>query len=67
MKSGTYQVSFNVDLANCEDADAALEALKRTVGRMIAKDEFPEVDFELVEEFDIEYETEEDEIQELNF
>lgn len=66
MKNGTYKVTFEVELANCLDEDEAKEAIGVWMNETLDNNEFPEVVLELVEEEDLEYETE-DEIQELNF
>ena len=67
MKTGTYTVSFNVDLTECEDEESAHAAVAAMVEEMLEGGEFPEVEFELVEEFEVDYKTEEDEVEELEF
>lgn len=66
MIQGTYRVSFNVDFDECGSKEEATQAVMAMLSEMMDDEEFPEVDFELVEEFDIEYGTEE-EIEELEF
>ena len=70
MKNGRYKVSFNVVLSDCNEEDGeevAFDAVTEMVRDMLEEDELPELNFELLKEFDIEYETEEDELPELNF
>lgn len=67
MENGRYKVSFNVNLNSCEDEAEAFESVRDMVENMIANHDFPEVVFELVEETDLEYSIEEDDLQELNF
>ena len=66
MKSGTYKVSFEVELTDCENEESARLALFRMISDLMDDDEFPEVNFELTEELDMEYNTE-DVVPELNF
>jgi hypothetical protein len=66
MKSGTYRVTLEVEIKDCQDKDEATNSLMAMFSEMIDDDLVPEVDFELLEEFDIEYQTE-DEVQELEF
>lgn len=67
MKSGVYKVSFVVELNDCLDQDEAESAVASLVSDILDEDKFPEVKFELLEEFDVEYNTEENEVPELNF
>lgn len=67
MKSGIYRVSFNVNLTSCENEDEALDLIKGMCREMLEEDSFPEANFELVDEMEMEYAFEEDEVQELNF
>lgn len=67
MKSGKYTVEFNVNLTDCEDEDQAREALKKMFNDMLDNDELPQMGFDLVEEIDPEYATEEYNNEELNF
>lgn len=67
MKNGTYRVSFEVNLNSCKNKAHAKREVASMVTEMIENDDFPEVDFELTEAEDVEYNTEEDEVQELNF
>lgn len=66
MKNGTYKVILTIDLFECADEEEARNAVADMLSGMLDDDEFPEVDFELVEELDMEYNTE-DNIPELNF
>jgi len=66
MKAGKYKVSFYVDFVKpCTETKAKL-FVAHLVSEMIDSDNFPEVNFELEEEFDLEYNTDE-EVDELNF
>jgi hypothetical protein len=67
MKNGTYTVSFEVNLSGAVTEEEAIVSIKEMVEEMISKEEFPELNFELTEEEDPEYHTEEAEVQELNF
>ena len=67
MINGTYRVSFDVVLTDCQDEEDAKNAVGDMVESMIDVREFPEVNFELIEEEDVEYNTEEDELEELDF
>jgi hypothetical protein len=67
MKSGKYLVSFEVDLTDCKDEEEAQQEVASMVSEMLDEDNFPEVDFELLEELDLEYNSEEGGLQELNF
>ena len=67
MKNGSYRVSFIVQLTDCSDVEEAEQALLELWGEAADEGELPEVAFEMVEEFDVEYETEEDEVKELDF
>ena len=67
MKSGKYRVSFEVDLNDCKSKEEAEQAVAQMVSDACDDDTFPEVEFELLEELDIEYNTEEHELEELNF
>ena len=67
MKNGKYLVAFEVNLNNCNSEEEAIEAIRLMVSDMIDEDKFPEVIFDIVEEEDIEYNTEEDELAELDF
>ena len=66
MINGTYRVSFEVTLKNHASEEEAHESIKGMVNELLEEDNFPELNFELVEEEDEEYETEE-EVEELNF
>lgn len=67
MKPGKYFVFFEVDFDSEGSHDEATQAVKDMCLEMLQKDEFPEVKFDLIEEIDPEYNTEEDELEELNF
>jgi hypothetical protein len=66
MKSGTYKVSFMVDLSDCKTEEEAAKEVMGMVSEDIDNGDFPEVEFEMVEELDLEYNTD-DEIEELEF
>lgn len=66
MKSGTYKVTFHVDLVGCNNEEEAHSAVSQMVNEALDDDRFPELEFELVEELDEEYNTEE-EVEELDF
>ena len=70
MKNWTYKVSFEVNLNSCITEDDAHVAIYKLIKEDIANegDVFPEVNFELLEEEEEEYNTEEDDgIEELDF
>ena len=68
MKNGSYRVSFEVDLTGYENEQEANEAIKGMVEEMLSEDTFPEVNFELIEEFEPDYFLEEDTgVEELDF
>jgi hypothetical protein len=67
MTPGSYRVSFVVDLTDCNSKEEAFQAIAAMVGDMLDEDNFPDLELELVEELDIEYQVEEDEVPELNF
>jgi hypothetical protein len=67
MKSGTYRVSFVVELRNCGSKEEAEQAVGEMVSDACDVDEFPEVNFEMIEELDIEYNSDELELEELSF
>ncbi len=68
MKMGKYRVSFDVDFDSAGSQEEAEQAVREMVIEMLDNEEFPKVEFELLEEFDPEYHTEEEEeMQELNF
>jgi len=69
MKNGTYKVSFEfeMDLKGFSNEEEANEAVQGLIEESIRNGEFPEVNFVLTEEIDMDYEIEEDEVQELNF
>lgn len=67
MKNGRYKVYFEIDIKNCttqEDAENTILSL--LFDSIEGPTVFPEVFFELKEEFEIDYHTEE-EIKELEF
>jgi hypothetical protein len=67
MISGTYNVKFQVDLTGCETKEEAELAIAQWISELLDEDTFPEVEFELVEELDMEYNTDEEELEELDF
>jgi len=68
MKPGTYRVSFIVDLNEEYTEDQAHSVIGGMIADALDEDNFPELNFETVEEFDLEYHLEEeDEVEELNF
>ncbi len=68
MKNGTYQVSFQVDLSSLVTEEEANAAIRGMIEEMLLDDEFPEVNFELLEEHEVEYSQDEDDgVEELNF
>jgi hypothetical protein len=71
MKNGTYKVSFlvefEVELTGYSNEEEASVAVQGMVKNALDEDNFPEVNFELIEELDPEYNTEEDEVEELCF
>ncbi len=68
MKPGKYKVTFEIELSNSDDMNSldATESVKDMCQEMIDNNEFPELEFELLEEHFPEYEFE-DEIEELSF
>ena len=69
MKNGTYTVSFSVDLKGCEtQEDAQRKLIALLVDSIEQEDvEFPEVSFLLTEEHEIDYHTDENDVEELSF
>ena len=67
MKTGKYRVSFEVDLQECQSEEHAREAVGEMCLELLEQGEFLEVEFELLEEFDLDYMIEEDEVEELSF
>jgi hypothetical protein len=67
MNAGKYLVTFEVDFDNEGSHEEAVEAVREMLVEMIDQNEFPEIDFHLIEELDTEYQTEENEVEELNF
>ena len=67
MNAGKYLVTFEVDFDSEGSHEEAVEAVREMLVEMIDKSQFPEVDFHLLEELDMEYQTEENEVEELNF
>lgn len=65
MKNGLYKVSFQVLLKNHVDEDEAHESIMGMIQEMLERYEFPEVNFVLLEEHEVEYDDEE--IDELDF
>ncbi len=64
MRSGLYKISFTMEL-NEEEVAEILEQLEE--GFVTEEGDPVDVHLELVEEFDEEYQTDEDELEELNF
>lgn len=67
MKTGTYRVYFDVTLTDCADEDEAKQEIIRGFNEMVDDDLLPEMEFELTEEFDLEYQDQEDDVKELSF
>ena len=67
MKSGRYCVSFYVDLNDCKDSEEAELVVGELLSEAIDENAIPQLNFELVEELEIEYNTDEPELAELNF
>ena len=67
MKNGTYRASFIVELKDCGSEEEAQQTVAELISEALDDENFPELNFEMVEEFDVEYGTEEDELQELDF
>lgn len=66
MKPGTYRVTLEVNFEEHVTKDEADQALMAMFVQMEDDGLVPELEFELLEEFDLEYMTE-DEVQELEF
>jgi hypothetical protein len=67
MKSGTYRISFDVELKDCGSKEEAAQSIAEYISEMLDDELFPDLEMEMIEEFDEEYGTDEEEIQELNF
>ena len=67
MKSGTYMVSLEMDFINYKNEEEAVEAIRGLCEEMLETRDFSKVNFKLTEEYDVEYNTEEDELEELQF
>ena len=67
MKNGRYLVSFEVDLSNHKDEDEAQDSINTLLEEAMLENQFPKVNFELLEELDEEYTTEDDGLEELDF
>ena len=66
MKPGRYRVTLDVNFEQPLTKDEADQGLVAMFVQMEDDDLVPEVEFELLEEFDLEYMTE-DEVEELEF
>lgn len=66
MKNGKYRISFEVDLNDCATQEEAEQTVASLVSETLDEDSFPEIEFELLEALDMEYNTD-DEVEELNF
>ena len=60
-------MSFNVELTNCEDENEAIQSIMGNIVKMYDDDRLLEVNFELLEEKDMDYSHDDEELQELNF
>jgi len=67
MKSGKYRVSFEVELQECQSEECARDAIGEMCLELLEQGEFWELGLELLEEFDLDYMVEEDEVEELSF
>lgn len=68
MKNGLYTVSFQVNLKNHANEEEAHESIRGMLNEMLLDDQIPEVNFELVEEDELDYTLEEDDgVSELEF
>lgn len=69
MKNGKYKLTLEIELRGLDDAGEALKAIADMLIEMHENEETPDgATFELMEEFEEEYETEEDDgVEELNF
>ena len=66
MKPGIYRMTIDIEISDCKDKDEAVESVMTMFGEMIDSNLVPEVEFDLLEEFELDYILE-DEIQELEF
>jgi hypothetical protein len=67
MKSGKYKVSFTFELGENMSMEKVEEKLAELISDACDDDNFPVWDFELLEEFEVEYNTEEETLEELSF
>jgi hypothetical protein len=67
VKSGSYKVSFVVELTNCANEEDAVRSVRAMVNEMLEDDEFPEVELELIDGVDLDYTLEEETTLEVNF
>lgn len=68
MQNGKYKVTIEVEINGMGDAQEALKGVADMIIEMHEAEETPDaVTFELLEEYDAEYEDEDDGIEELNF
>ena len=69
MKSGTYTVSFNIDINECWGQKKAREAVVEALNKLQEEGELPEMGFELLEETNDEFTLYDSDglLEELNF
>lgn len=69
MKSGTYTVSFNIDIDECWGQRKAREAVVNTLNRLAEDGELPEMNFDLLEEINEDFVLDDTNglLEELNF
>jgi hypothetical protein len=67
MKNGLYKVSFMVHVNDCNTTEEGEQVVASLVSDALDDDNFPEVEFELVEARDMEYDSDEELLPELNF
>lgn len=67
MKNGLYKVSFMVEINDCATEEEGAAVTASLINDALDDDNFPELEFELVEEFELEYNSDEELLPELNF
>ena len=68
MKSGTYVVSFTVEINNCRGQKQAQESVLKSLNILADDNDLPEFNFELVEDLDEDYHMNDGGyLEELNF
>jgi hypothetical protein len=67
MKNGLYKVTFMAHINDCVTEEEGAEVVASLINDALEDDQFPEVEFELVEELNMEYNTDEELLPELNF